>query len=152
MSILKPAVQRDGRFENSVPTSVGDPSTMLRVLRKLIGNRAETIPRRPLGPFRTDVAVYRQPSVTGIRITWLGHSSMLLEMGRTTILIDPVWSQRASMVQWAGPKRFFAPPLAIADLPPLDAVLLSHDHYDRSEEHTSELQSRQYLVCRLLLE
>ena len=103
---------------------------MLRVFRKFIGNRAETVPRKPLGPFHTDVAVYRQPPATGVRITWLGHSSMLLEIDRTTILIDPVWSQRASLVQWAGPKRFFAPPLAIADLPPLDAVLLSHDHYD----------------------
>jgi L-ascorbate metabolism protein UlaG (beta-lactamase superfamily) len=60
----------------------------------------------------------------------MGHSSTLLEIDGVRVLIDPVWEQRAAPVEWAGPKRFFAPPLSLQDLPPIDVVLLSHDHYD----------------------
>jgi L-ascorbate metabolism protein UlaG (beta-lactamase superfamily) len=60
----------------------------------------------------------------------MGHSSMLVEIDGVRVLVDPVWDQRASPVQWFGPKRFFAPTLALEDFPRLDAVLLSHDHYD----------------------
>jgi L-ascorbate metabolism protein UlaG (beta-lactamase superfamily) len=60
----------------------------------------------------------------------MGHSTSLVEIDDVRILIDPVWDKRASPVQWFGPKRFFVPPLALADLPSIDAVLISHDHYD----------------------
>ena len=130
MSLLKPADFRNGRWQNSLPTEVGATRHLPAMFRKLLTNKAETTPRRTLGPFRTDPAVYRTPPASGIRITLLGHSSLLVELDGTTLLIDPVFAQRASMVQWFGPKRFFAPPLALADLPPLDAVLLTHDHYD----------------------
>jgi L-ascorbate metabolism protein UlaG (beta-lactamase superfamily) len=61
---------------------------------------------------------------------------MLLEIDGIRILIDPVWDQRASPRQWIGPKRFFAPTLALDELPHLDAVLLSHDHFDHLGEST----------------
>jgi len=54
----------------------------------------------------------------------------LVEIDGVRVLIDPVWDQRAGPTQWAGPKRFFPPPLALDDLPAVDAVLISHDHYD----------------------
>jgi L-ascorbate metabolism protein UlaG (beta-lactamase superfamily) len=60
----------------------------------------------------------------------MGHSTSLIEIDGIRLLIDPVWEQRAGPVKWAGPKRFFAPPIALEDLPPIDAVLISHDHYD----------------------
>jgi L-ascorbate metabolism protein UlaG (beta-lactamase superfamily) len=60
----------------------------------------------------------------------MGHSTLLLETGGATVLIDPVWRERASFVRGIGPKRFYPPTLPLAKLPPLDAVLLSHDHYD----------------------
>jgi L-ascorbate metabolism protein UlaG (beta-lactamase superfamily) len=60
----------------------------------------------------------------------MGHSSILLEIDGVRVLMDPVWDERASPVQWFGPKRFFAPPLALEDMPLLDVVLISHDHYD----------------------
>ncbi len=60
----------------------------------------------------------------------LGHSTMLLKFGGLFYLTDPVFSRRASPVQWAGPARFHQPPIAIADVPPIAAVILSHDHYD----------------------
>jgi N-acyl-phosphatidylethanolamine-hydrolysing phospholipase D len=62
--------------------------------------------------------------------TWLGHSTVLLNLAGKLILTDPVWSGRASPVSWAGPKRWVPPPLALQDLPPLDLIVLSHNHYD----------------------
>ncbi|MDB5747134.1 MAG: hydrolase [Massilia sp.] len=66
----------------------------------------------------------------------LGHSSSLLKLAGEFYLLDPVFSQRASPVQWAGPARFHAPPISLADLPPLRAVILSHDHYDHLDHAT----------------
>jgi L-ascorbate metabolism protein UlaG (beta-lactamase superfamily) len=63
-------------------------------------------------------------------VTWFGHSSLLLEIDGMRVLLDPVWEQRASPFQWMGPKRFFQPTLRLEDLPALDVVLISHDHYD----------------------
>jgi L-ascorbate metabolism protein UlaG (beta-lactamase superfamily) len=60
----------------------------------------------------------------------LGHSTVLLKLRGVYWLTDPVFSQRASPVQWAGPKRFHAPPISIDELPPIEGVILSHDHYD----------------------
>ena len=61
---------------------------------------------------------------------------MLIEIDGKRILTDPVWSERASFSSFIGPKRFFAPPLRLDELPPLDAVLLSHDHYDHLDKET----------------
>jgi N-acyl-phosphatidylethanolamine-hydrolysing phospholipase D len=63
-------------------------------------------------------------------ITWIGHATMLVQMGGLNILTDPIFSQRASPVQFAGPKRYQPPGIALKDLPRIDAVLLSHNHYD----------------------
>ena len=60
----------------------------------------------------------------------LGHSTMLIKLAGEFYLTDPVFSERASPVQWAGPARFHAPPISIDELPPIKAVILSHDHYD----------------------
>jgi len=129
-SLLKPARFENGVYANPVPTIVGATKHMGTIFRRLLFGKEERVPRRALGPFRTDLSIYQQPPASGLRITWLGHSVLLFEIDGTTILVDPVFSKRASLVQWFGPERFFAPPLSIAELPPLDAVLLSHDHYD----------------------
>ena len=81
----------------------------------------------------------------------MSAEQLTIEIDGTTILCDPLWSDRASMVQWGGPKRFFAPPLAMADLPPLDAVLLTHDHYDHLDKNAVlQLQERTpVFVCSM---
>ncbi|WP_457417573.1 MBL fold metallo-hydrolase [Roseateles sp. P5_E7] len=71
-----------------------------------------------------------KPTDTGLRATWLGHSTVLIEIDGLRVLTDPVWGKRASPSQLAGPKRFQPVPLALKALPKLDAVVISHDHYD----------------------
>ena len=128
--LLKRAEKKGNRFLNPVPTPIGGGKILFKVLPMYLNNRAETEPKRPLGPFTTDASVYRTAPASGLRITWFGHSGLLLEIDGVRILIDPVWEPRASPLRWLGPKRFFAPPLRLEDLPELDAVLISHDHYD----------------------
>src|SRR5581483_5635866 len=68
--------------------------------------------------------------------TWIGHSTVLLQLGRLNVLTDPVWSDRASPVQWIGPKRLMPPGVDFDALPEIDLVLLSHDHYDHLDATT----------------
>lgn len=90
----------------------------------------EQNPSRPIPTTHPTTASFASPPQSGLRVTWFGHSSSLVEVDGTRILTDPIWSERASPVQWAGPARWFQPLIAIKDLPPIDAVVVSHDHYD----------------------
>ncbi len=141
MSFIKPAVRVRGafgraRFVNAVPTVMGVKGNTLELLWSfLTENRGLREPSPPLGPFHTDPAAFDQ-SASGIRVTWMGHSTVLLEMDGRRILFDPMWGRRASFVPFAGPRRFFAPPLALEQLPALDAIVLSHDHYDHLDAGT----------------
>lgn len=74
--------------------------------------------------------------VSGIRITMVGHASVLIQVAGLNILTDPIWSERASPFRFAGPKRHTPPGIAFADLPPVDWVLLSHNHYDHMDMAT----------------
>lgn len=135
MEYLHAAVKEGNKFQNPVPTKVARGANMLQILWKMATNKAETVPKRKLGPFSTDTSIYQQPPASGLRITWIGHSSLLIEVDGLRILTDPVWSERASFLSSVGPKRFFPAPLAIKDLPPLDAIIVSHDHYDHLDRH-----------------
>ncbi len=68
--------------------------------------------------------------VSGLEITMVGHATVLIQLAGCNLLVDPVWSERASPLRWAGPKRVNDPGVAFADLPPIDAVLITHNHYD----------------------
>jgi L-ascorbate metabolism protein UlaG (beta-lactamase superfamily) len=72
----------------------------------------------------------------GLRVTLVGHASYLIQTGGLNLLMDPVWSDRASPVSFAGPKRVNAPGVALADLPRIDAILLTHNHYDHMDVAT----------------
>lgn len=71
-----------------------------------------------------------------VRITWIGHATFLLQLPGLTLLTDPVWSERASPIPWAGPGRLVPAMLPFERLPPVDVVLLSHDHYDHLDRPT----------------
>jgi L-ascorbate metabolism protein UlaG (beta-lactamase superfamily) len=103
---------------------------MFKIGPRFFTGAAARSPQLPLGPFLTDSRIYTTDSASGLRVTWFGHSSSLVEIDGARVLIDPVWDERAAPTQWAGPKRFFAPTLKLEDLPVIDAVILSHDHYD----------------------
>jgi N-acyl-phosphatidylethanolamine-hydrolysing phospholipase D len=74
--------------------------------------------------------------VSQLTVTWVGHSSVLIQLDGRNILTDPMWSERASPVQFAGPRRWVPPAVGFAELPPLDIVLLSHNHYDHLDDAT----------------
>jgi L-ascorbate metabolism protein UlaG (beta-lactamase superfamily) len=71
-----------------------------------------------------------------LRVTFVGHATVLVQMDGLNILTDPVWSERASPLTWAGPKRARPPGIRFEDLPPIDVVLISHNHYDHLDVST----------------
>ncbi len=148
MSLLKRAEMQGNKFQNPVPTTVGGPGMIFKVLPLYMSNKAETEPGSPLGPFRTDPGIYGAEPASGLRVTWFGHSSFLLEIDGLRMLVDPVWEQRASPVSFFGPKRFFQPTLPLEHMPELDAVLISHDHYDHLGADTVRRLSRLNATAR----
>ncbi|RYZ99214.1 MAG: MBL fold metallo-hydrolase, partial [Sphingobacteriaceae bacterium] len=133
---IEAAHKHGKKFLNTIPTDAAGFDKLLPILNEYIANKAENIPKKTLGPFKTDTAVYNTPPASSLRITWVGHSSLLIEIDGKRILTDPVWSDRVSFSQSIGPKRFFKPPVALADLPALDAIIISHDHYDHLDKAT----------------
>ncbi|MBL8352216.1 MAG: MBL fold metallo-hydrolase [Burkholderiaceae bacterium] len=93
------------------------------------------VPRDPLPALDPREAWRRAPG-SGLRATWLGHSTVLIEIDGRRVLTDPVWGQRASPLRLAGPKRFQPVPLPLRAMPRIDLVLISHDHYDHLDHGT----------------
>lgn len=134
MANKSPSVRTSrGRFTN--PLATRNPPLM-EVAVAWFRNDAPTVPREPIPTMKRSASELRSEPSSGLRITWLGHSTSLVEIDGRRFLIDPVWAKRASPLGWTGPRRFFEPPVALADLPRLDAVLISHDHYDHLDRRT----------------
>ena len=123
---------REGRFHNPQSLWTDYPGALLSMLRR----DPDSTPRTPvpvLHPTGTSLAsAFRE----GLRATWLGHSTVYLEVDGVRILTDPVWGDRASPFTWVGPKRFYAPLIALEDLPVPQGVVISHDHYDHLDRAT----------------
>jgi len=119
-----------GVVQNVLPTpQVEDPGKMLKTSLEYLDRSVERVPKTPPPTTTPDVeAIDRRDD--GLRITWLGHSTMLVAIDGGLFLTDPVFSKRASPFQFLGPARFHEMPLTVSQLPPLDGVVLSHDHYD----------------------
>ncbi|MDE2147273.1 MAG: MBL fold metallo-hydrolase [Burkholderiales bacterium] len=122
---------RDGGFRNLAPIRPGlrDPAAKMPTLAEFVCGGTRRVPAAPL-PALDPRGHWLQPPASGLRATWIGHSTVLLEIDGARLLTDPVWGRRASPSQLAGPKRFQPAAVPLAALPPLDAVLISHDHYD----------------------
>jgi L-ascorbate metabolism protein UlaG (beta-lactamase superfamily) len=123
---------RDGRFHNTEPGSAVEvknaPSAVLGLVTKArVGLPAGAIPlATPLAP----------ADAGGLAVTWYGHAGVLLEIDGYRVLTDPVWSERCSPSPAVGPARLHPAPAPLATLPPLDAIVISHDHYDHLDEPT----------------
>lgn len=124
------------RFVNSMPTRTILPGSAARTIHMQLRGGESRYPRRPIPVQARRRADYDAPPASGLRATWLGHATALVEIDGARILTDPVWSERVSPSSLLGPRRFFEPPLALPDLPSLDAVVISHDHYDHLDMET----------------
>jgi L-ascorbate metabolism protein UlaG (beta-lactamase superfamily) len=126
----------DGGFKNTAAVSPGlKPGTTLSTMGEFLLGGQNRTPPAPL-PLESPLATWARPVDTGLRATWLGHSTVLLELEGLRVLTDPVWGPRASPSAFTGPKRFHPVPVPLSGLPPLDAVILSHDHYDHLDYPT----------------
>ena len=116
----------DGAFHNEHETATmtgkADPSSDRKRPRETL--RAQTPELLP------------EPQPEALRCTWFGHSSFLLQLGEISILADPVFSDRSSPVSFAGPKRFSELPVTAEELPEIDVLFVSHDHYDHLDYRT----------------
>jgi L-ascorbate metabolism protein UlaG (beta-lactamase superfamily) len=125
------------RFRNVHPIQRGlrDPSASMPSISDFLCADGRRVPSEPL-PHADPREAWRKPPDTGLRATWLGHSTVLLEIDGLRVLTDPVWGPRASPLRLLGPKRFQPVPVALPSLPPLDLVIVSHDHYDHLDYPT----------------
>ncbi|XP_024541309.1 N-acyl-phosphatidylethanolamine-hydrolyzing phospholipase D [Selaginella moellendorffii] len=104
--------------------------------RKRCQVTAEVRARLGLRPLSTDLASIRSPPEESAQVTWIGHATFLVQFDRLNILTDPVWSERCSPSSIIGPKRVMPVPFPIKELPPIDVVIISHNHYDHLDETT----------------
>ncbi|MBD8874078.1 MBL fold metallo-hydrolase [Rhodanobacter sp. DHB23] len=125
------------RLRNIHPVLPGlrDPQAARPTLREFLCGDDDRTPPQPLPADDPRGAWLRRPA-SGLRATWLGHSTVLLEIDGWRVLTDPVWGQRASPFTLLGPKRFQPVPVGLRDLPAIDAVVISHDHYDHLDYPT----------------
>lgn len=121
-------------FENPQPMT----NDGLGAAREFFAKSDQTIPEAPVPTRSVDPARFDTPPASGLRVTWLAHSTVLIELEGVTLLTDPVWGERTSPISWLGPKRWYPPLIALDDLPPIDAVLISHDHYDHLDHTTMQ--------------
>lgn len=134
---VRSSPQFDGNaFVNAHPLVRGfGPGTDRPSLRDFLCGVERRVPGGPL-PVLDPVARWRRPPESGLRVTWLGHSTLLIEIDGRRVLTDPVWGARVSPLAFVGPKRFHPTAVPLAALPALDAVLVSHDHYDHLDRPT----------------
>lgn len=130
-----------GKFRNPWPAS--KPHGLREALRWALDRRAKVKDERRAGPapksaFPVVNPTFPTPRAPAgeVQLTWIGHSTFLLQIGSINILLDPVWSTRASPVSFAGPVRIIPPALPFDALPPIDLVIVSHDHYDHLDRAT----------------
>ena len=127
-----------GGFRNPWPGEDGSRERGA-FLRWQVQRLREGVPPDPAPdelPHVTADVAYPRAQLGEVRATWVGHSTFLLQVGGWNILTDPVWSRRVSPVAWFGPERLTPPGLDFDALPPIDVVILSHDHYDHLDRPT----------------
>ncbi|HEU4882566.1 MAG TPA: MBL fold metallo-hydrolase [Longimicrobium sp.] len=123
----------DGKYRIPWPLEISDQRSGGGVLRWQMERMRSDLPPNPppsAFPLATSDVARPRGADNEIRITWIGHASFLLQMDGWNVLTDPHFGPRASPFRFMGPRRFVPPGVALDALPPIDVVLLSHDHYD----------------------
>ncbi|MFD0530310.1 MBL fold metallo-hydrolase [Kitasatospora arboriphila] len=138
---------RDGVFHNA-PSELARASTPgAETVRRMLFDREGRTPALPVPTVRPQ---HGERPAEGVEVVWYGHASVLVEIEGSRVLLDPIWSDRCSPSAHVGPKRLHPVPAALSELPPVDAVLISHDHYDHLDMATVKrlvtLQSAPFLV------
>ncbi|NRQ39425.1 Zn-dependent hydrolase [Nonomuraea sp. NN258] len=131
---------KDGTFFNSMPESTAMMTAPpVGLLGELTKDRDQ---RRPGGLVPLRVPLSGPAPTAGLRAVWYGHASTLVEIEGRRVLFDPVWSKRPSPSQLVGPKRHHPVPVQLAELPQVDAIAISHDHYDHLDLFTVKALTR----------
>jgi len=123
----------EGGFRN--PWALSQPHGIGDFLKWMLSRHRPTASR---GVPLPAVPVDRPSDVddSGLAITWIGHSTFLIRSRGVSVLTDPIWSDRASPIQLAGPRRHIPPALPFEALPHIDSIFISHDHYDHLDDRT----------------
>ena len=125
---MRASPQYDGKvFRNQAPRLPMTAASIRDIFRDMFfGPRREL--RKPGG--RIPLVTSAPQDGDGLHLTWYGHASTLVEIDGARVLLDPVWSERVSPAAFAGPRRLHEPPVPLSALGRIDAVVISHDHYD----------------------
>lgn len=127
------------RFHNLAPTKHAGLADMIRWMAA-----RDEGPWQAWREIRPAPPPPRRIADGALRVTWINHATLLLQTEKVNILTDPIWSDRCSPVAFAGPKRHHAPGIRFEDLPPIDVVLLSHNHYDHMDVPTLDRLKREH--------
>jgi L-ascorbate metabolism protein UlaG (beta-lactamase superfamily) len=130
----------EGRFENTPPQNT---DMALRETWRLYRQGQIREPQFEIPVISMDRDALRTPAPSGLRATWFGHSSVLIELDGIRIMTDPVFSKVVSPLPPIGPERFHRAPIALEDLVGIDAVVISHDHYDHLDMKTVQRLAQQ---------
>ncbi|MEU8331341.1 MBL fold metallo-hydrolase [Micromonospora sp. NPDC048839] len=127
---------REGTFHNRAGTRTMVTEPGRNLLRELIFGKQKRRPTAPVPLLRPTGGPEAADTADELNIVWYGHASTLIEIEGRRVLLDPIWSDRCSPSGLVGPRRLHEPPVGIDELPPLDAILISHDHYDHLDMAT----------------
>mgnify|MGYP000391396462 CR=1 FL=1 len=128
---------KDGKFINSEPFDKPSLSKTLAIMKRfIIEEKINTEPTLPIPVINIEPIELKNNVSQQTAVYRLGHSTLLMELNGQIWMTDPVFSERASPVQWAGPKRFHPTPIDVESLPEIDGIIISHDHYDHLDKNT----------------
>ncbi len=132
---------QEGRFVNFEPQA-GTEITLAAIIEAL-SDHERTSPTGEIPVVSIDPSLLDGPPEDGLRMAWLGHAGVLIEIDGKRVLTDPVLSDRASPTSYVGPKRFHPSPIDLQKLRNVDAVVISHNHYDHLDQATIRHLSKQ---------
>ena len=134
--------RRDGAFVNPLPPASYTWDDVKNLVQgQFFGDEVREPPSAIPVLGVVPASLQAAPPNPGLRAFWIGHASVFIEIDGVRVLVDPIFSDYASPFDF-GPKRFHPPPIALAELPPIDAVLITHDHYDHLDMRTIEQLAR----------